>query len=149
MFQVLLQSIFLCSTPNHNKCILFFISFLPQIGNVIYGRLLVANRDMEPELVCMDSAGRSGGLGVITGGNIFQCSLGLVQKVLSPQSTLMKHLGQIMPVEMAAGMNGRVWIRCKTIVATIAAMNAITNSEFMTEAEIRLMVHKLHDTILH
>ncbi|XP_071800401.1 exosome complex component RRP40-like [Asterias amurensis] len=117
------------------------------IGDVVYGRLLVANRDMEPELVCMDSAGRSGGLGVITGGNMFQCSLGLVQKILSPQSTLVKHLGQIMPMEIAAGMNGRVWIRCKTIAATIAAMNAITNAEFMTEAQIRLMVNKLHDTI--
>ena len=68
-------------------------------------------------------------------------------RILSPQSSLMKHLGQIMPMEIAAGMNGRVWIRCKTIAATIAAMNAITNAEFMTEAEIRLMVHKLHDTI--
>ncbi|XP_038056526.1 exosome complex component RRP40-like [Patiria miniata] len=118
------------------------------IGDVVFGRLLVANRDMEPELVCMDSAGRSGGLGIMSdGGFMFQCSLGLVRKMLSPKCTLVKQLGQVMPVELAAGMNGRIWLRGKTVSSTITAMNAISSAEFMTESEIRLMVHRLQDSV--
>ena len=48
----------------------------------MYAKLLVANKDMEPELVCMDSAGRSKGLGVIgrDGGFLHHCSLNLIRK---------------------------------------------------------------------
>ncbi|XP_022106964.1 exosome complex component RRP40-like [Acanthaster planci] len=118
------------------------------IGDVVFGRLLVANRDMEPDLVCMDSGGRSAGLGVVSGGFMFQCSLGLVRKILSPECTLIKQLGQLIPVELAVGMNGRIWLRSKTLSSTITAMNAISSAEWMTEAEIRLMVHKLQDSFL-
>jgi len=42
--------------------------FVLQVGDIIYARLQVANKDMEPELVCMDSMGRSNGYGVIRDG---------------------------------------------------------------------------------
>ena len=51
-----------------------------QIGDVVYARLSVANKDMEPELDCTDGAGRSTGLGTLTGGFMFSCSLGLTRK---------------------------------------------------------------------
>ena len=43
---------------------------------------MVANKDMEPELVCIDSHGRSSGLGVIgrDGGFMFQTSINLIRK---------------------------------------------------------------------
>ena len=43
---------------------------------MIYARLQVANKDMEPELVCLDGTGRSNGYGVIRGGGfMITCSL--------------------------------------------------------------------------
>ena len=48
---------------------------------MVFGRLLAANKDMEPELVCIDSLGRSSGLGVIRdGGLLIHTTLSLVKK---------------------------------------------------------------------
>ncbi|XP_077981637.1 exosome complex component RRP40-like [Glandiceps talaboti] len=115
-----------------------------QIGDVVYAKFLVANKDMEPELVCIDSSGRSNGLGVIAGGGfMFHCSLGLVRKILSPECQLLKLLGKHMPFEIAVGMNGRVWVKARTIDHTIAICNAISSAEFMSETQIKVMVNKL------
>ena len=51
-----------------------------QIGDLVYARLCVANKDMEPELDCTDGSGRSSGLGPLSGGFVFTCSLGLTRK---------------------------------------------------------------------
>ncbi|XP_070564189.1 exosome complex component RRP40-like [Ptychodera flava] len=115
-----------------------------QIGDLVYAKFLVANKDMEPELVCIDSAGRSNGLGVISGGGfVFQCPLGLVRKILSPDCQLLKLLGKHMPFEIAVGLNGRVWVKARTIDHTIAICNAISSVEFMTENQIKIMVNQL------
>ena len=54
---------------------------LQQVGDMVYCRLLVANKDMEPEVVCIDGQGRSGGMGVVrNGGFLFTTSLNLVRK---------------------------------------------------------------------
>ena len=51
-----------------------------QIGGIVYARLAVANKDMEPELDCTDGSGHSTGLGPLNGGFMFSCSLGLCRK---------------------------------------------------------------------
>ena len=40
----------------------------------------MANKDMEPELDCTDGTGHSTGLGQLSGGFVFQCSLGLTRR---------------------------------------------------------------------
>lgn len=61
----------------YNTFLYFF-----QVGDIVYARLLVANKDMEPELVCIDGGGRSSGMGVIgrDGGFLHTCSLNLIRK---------------------------------------------------------------------
>lgn len=51
-----------------------------QIGDIIYARLCVANKDMEPELDCRDGSGKSSGMGQLAGGFMITCSLGLCRK---------------------------------------------------------------------
>lgn len=53
-----------------------------QVGDIVYCKFLVANKDMEPELVCIDGSGKSAGLGVIgrDGGMLLQVPINLVQK---------------------------------------------------------------------
>ena len=41
----------------------------------MYGRLALANKDMEPELVCMSADNRSSGFGELEGGLTFTTSL--------------------------------------------------------------------------
>ena len=61
-----------------------YVYLLQQVGDMVYCRLLVANKDMEPEVVCIDGQGRSSGMGVVrNGGFLFTTSLNLVRKWVS------------------------------------------------------------------
>nr|KAF6484283.1 exosome component 3 [Rousettus aegyptiacus] len=52
-----------------------------QVGDLVYGQFVVANKDMEPEMVCIDSCGRANGMGVIgQDGLLFKVTLGLIRK---------------------------------------------------------------------
>ena len=49
----------------------------------MYARLLVAIKDMEPELVCIDSNGKSSGYRVLRGGFMIQTSTSLAKKYVN------------------------------------------------------------------
>ncbi|XP_053610218.1 exosome complex component RRP40 [Plodia interpunctella] len=110
-----------------------------QIGDVVYAKMLVASKDMEPEIVCVDSTGKKGRMGVLTDGFVFKCSLNLVRKILNPNCPLLNSLKNEWPFEIAAGMNGRIWIKANTMRETIAVGNAILGSEYLTDDEIKSM----------
>ncbi|XP_015759681.1 PREDICTED: putative exosome complex component rrp40 [Acropora digitifera] len=114
-----------------------------QIGDIIYARLCVANKDMEPELDCRDVSGKSSGMGQLTGGFMITCSLGLCRKLLSKEFVLLKSLGNYFPFECTVGMNGKVWINASSTSHTIIIANAITNSEYMTNNQVESMVKQI------
>ncbi|KAG6454890.1 exosome complex component RRP40 [Manduca sexta] len=110
-----------------------------KIGDVIYAKMLNASKDMEPELVCVDSHGKKGRLGVLEDGFVFKCSLNLIRKILNPNCPLLGSLKNEWPFELAAGMNGRIWIKAKTMRETVAVGNAILGSEYLSNEEIKSM----------
>ncbi|XP_014369116.2 exosome complex component RRP40 [Papilio machaon] len=110
-----------------------------QIGDVVYAKTLVGSKDMEPELVCVDSYGKKGRLGVLTDGFLFKCSINLIRKILNPSCPLLDCLKNEWPFELAAGMNGRIWIKAKTMRETIALGNAILGAEYLSDEEIKAM----------
>jgi len=119
-----------------------------QVGDIVYAKQLVASRDMEPELVCVDSYGKKAGLGVLAGGGfMFQLPLHTVRKLLSPKSVLLSTLGKHMVFEIAVGMNGRVWVRARTVKETICLANAVECAEFMNNDQIESMCNKLFDVL--
>jgi len=119
-----------------------------KVGDVLYATLLVASKDTEPELVCIDGTGRSSGLGVITeGGFLLHCSINLVRKILSSECTLFKALAKHLPFEVAVGMNGRVWVKGRSQTETAAIVNTIASAEFMNEKQIKLAVRQARDAI--
>ncbi|KAL4235997.1 Exosome component 3 [Mactra antiquata] len=119
-----------------------------KVGDIVYAKLLVANKDMEPELVCIDSTGRSSGMGVIgrNGGFLYKCSLNLIRKILSTNCPLLSRLGKQIPFETTVGMNGLIYVRARTTVQTITIINAIAASEYMDNDQIISMCKKLADT---
>lgn len=87
-----------------------------QVGDVIYGKLLNAHKEMEPELVCVDSYFKAGKLGPLSNeGFVTSVSLGLVYRLLDPENSILEALGGLFPFELAVGMNGKVWINAKTV----------------------------------
>ena len=87
-------------------------------------------------------------LSTVTGGGfLFSVPLHLVRKLLSPDSILLKKLGQTLKFEIAIGMNGRIWARANEPKETICIANAIWAAEHMTNNEIKPMVDRLSDAL--
>ena len=108
-----------------------------QVGDIIYSKLLVASKDMESELVCVDSFGKKGKLGVLNpNGILFSTSLSLVRKILKPDCPLLSLLSEELKYELAIGLNGKIWIKSKNSVEdTIAIANAILAAEYTAPSE--------------
>lgn len=120
-----------------------------QVGDLVFAKLIVASKDMEPELVCVDSHGKEQKLGVLSSnGMLFTCSLSLIRKILSPNSLLFNTLARSQAFEVAAGMNGRVWVKARTIRETIAVANAILAAEYATPNGIKKICADIEKTLL-
>ncbi|KAI0056090.1 exosome complex exonuclease RRP40 [Artomyces pyxidatus] len=97
-----------------------------KVGSLIYARVSLAHKDMEPELECFDAQTRKAeGFGELKGGFVVRCSLKMSRNLLDPSHFLLPLLGSRFPLDAAVGMNGRVWISSKEPKHTIAAARSI------------------------
>nr|XP_046262754.1 exosome complex component RRP40 [Scatophagus argus] len=104
-----------------------------QVGDLVFAQFIIANKDMEPELVCMDSSGRANGMGVFGGGGLlFTVSLGLVRRLLSPRSEVLSDLQDLFPCELVVGMNGRLWVKSSSVQQTLIIANLLQSCDTMT-----------------
>ncbi|XP_007890128.2 exosome complex component RRP40 [Callorhinchus milii] len=119
-----------------------------QVGDLIFAQFVVANKDMEPELVCIDSCGRSNGMGVIgPDGLLFKVLLGNARKLLSPNCDVIKDLGKLYPFEIVIGMNGRIWVKAKTIQHTLLVANVLESCKNMTNEQRKQVFNKLSENV--
>lgn len=111
------------------------------VGDLVFAKLLVAYKDFESELICVDSLGKKLKLGVLSGGFVFTVSINLARRLRSSECPLMecikKHIQ--VPLEVVVGMNGKVWINAKNERDIIAVGNAILAAEHKTDDEINAM----------
>lgn len=99
----------------------------------MYARVTLANKHMDPELECVSSStGKSEGLGPLTGGMVFDISLGMARRLMLPRPAdqgglvLLEELGsQGAAFEIAVGRNGRVWVDSKSLKGTLGIGRAI------------------------
>ncbi|MEE6517904.1 hypothetical protein FKM82_028475, partial [Ascaphus truei] len=120
-----------------------------KVGDLVYGQFIVANKDMEPELVCIDSSGRANGKGVIgQDGLMFKVSVGLVRKLLTPQNDIIQELMKVYPLEIVIGMNGRIWVKAKTIQQTLIVANILEACEYLTAEQRKQVFAKFSDNVL-
>ncbi|CAK5284147.1 unnamed protein product [Mycena citricolor] len=97
-----------------------------RIGNLVYARVSLAHKDMEPELECFDAQTRkSAGFGELKGGFVTRCSLGMCRLLLDPKHFLLPLFGRRFHLETAVGVNGRVWVSTKEADQTIAIVRCI------------------------
>ncbi|ORY48124.1 hypothetical protein BCR33DRAFT_753297 [Rhizoclosmatium globosum] len=112
-----------------------------EIGALVFARVCLANKDMDPELDCVNpSNGKADGFGEVKGGFMFKCSLGLCRSLLDPKNPFLQHLGAICPFEMAVGMNGRVWVDAGTPKQIIVLVKALLGSEAVPYSKARTYV---------
>lgn len=113
------------------------------LGDIVFARLILANPDLEPELVCVDSSGKKEKLGVLSDGFVFNASLNLVRRILSRNCPLLKRLKKEFNFELAAGMNGRIWIKGRSPKETLGIANAILASAFIPYDQIDSMCNTI------
>lgn len=145
---------------------------LAHSGDVVYARVSVASRDLDPEVVCVDSTCRAAGFGQLKGGLVSSCTTGLARRqaegpadnqgaahaacfeclsisapccrLLSrPPCAILSALGQQLQFEVAVGMNGRLWVNSPDATTTVLVTNALLNSELLTEGQSVAMAEKL------
>jgi len=91
-----------------------------KVGSLVYARISLAHKDMEPELECFDAQTRkAAGFGELKGGFMSKCSLGVCRLLLDPKHFLLPLLGARFPFDIAVGTNGRVWFRAPDVKETI------------------------------
>lgn len=108
-----------------------------QSGALVYARVSLANKHMDPELECVSSStGKADGLGPLTGGMLFTVSLGMARRLMMPkpaeqgQVVILEELGAAgLAFEIAVGRNGKVWVDSKSVKATLAIGRAIQETD--------------------
>ena len=64
-------------------------------------------------------------------------------RLLAKPSPVLKALGARLKYECVVGVNGRVWVKAADVAQTIIVVNAVRNSEFMSEEQCRQMVEQM------
>lgn len=115
------------------------------IGDAVYARVVAAARDVEPELECMSVRKKADGFGELAGGTVLRVSLSHARALMEPDCPVLRCLGELIPYEVAVGLNGRVWIKAQNASNTILVSNAIANSEWLNPEQVHAMVVALFE----
>lgn len=117
-----------------------------KVGSVVYARVSLAHKDMEPELECFDAAThKSDGFGELKEGYIVNCNLATCRALLDRNHYLLPLVGARAPVETAIGVNGRIWVSSDTPHNTILIARCLQSfdEEGTDEATMRSFINDI------
>ena len=127
-------------------------------GTLVYARIETMPPSMDPTLSCQlgpHDAGiprkewmtNEGTYGELKGGTCRKIPLGLARELLYPKNIVLYELGKAVPFELCIGVNGFLWVHSPRPEYTILILNAIVNSQVLTEPQVRGMVKSLVETV--
>lgn len=122
-----------------------------EVGTLVYARVVLANKDMEPEVSCAAPPGvgakdwvtKESVFGELEGGNVFDCPQALCRELLATDSAVLDALGGVAPFELAIGVNGRVWIAATDVRHAILVQHAVLQSQAVRDDEAAELVDHL------
>merc|ERR1712194_599531 len=88
-----------------------------------------------------------GTYGELKGGTCQKIPLGLARELLHPKNLVLHELSKSIAFEVCIGVNGLLWVHSTRPEYSILILNAIMNSQVLTEAQVRGMVKSLMDTV--
>ena len=107
-----------------------------KIGQLVYARVLTADRFTEPELSCVDPvSAKADGFGLLHSPTptdsdmLFPISLGLARSLLRPSHPLLPAIAAHFPFEAAVGHNGLVWVRAAHPKHVIAVNKVLQHAD--------------------
>ncbi|CAI4050741.1 exosome non-catalytic core subunit RRP40 SKDI_15G0190 [Saccharomyces kudriavzevii IFO 1802] len=98
-----------------------------QVGDLVYARVCTAEKELEAEIECFDSTtGRDAGFGQLEDGTIIDVNLNFARQLLfNNDFPLLKVLAAHTKFEVAIGLNGKIWVKCKEVSNTLACYRTI------------------------
>jgi exosome complex component RRP40 len=102
-----------------------------QLGSLVYGRVSLADKDIEPEIECFDATtGKAGGFGELKGGYLIEVSLAYARFLLFEEGAeLLAKIGEKVSFEVAIGVNGKVWINAEDSLVVLKISNLLRECE--------------------
>ncbi|KAI2627216.1 hypothetical protein GGS21DRAFT_258743 [Xylaria nigripes] len=111
----------------------------PQLvhGALVYARVCLANRHMDPELECVSpTTGKADGLGPLIGGMLYDISLGMARRLLMRKSVeegkvvVLEEVGSAgLAFETAVGRNGKLWVNSESITTILIVGRAVKETD--------------------
>ncbi|KAI1403177.1 hypothetical protein F4819DRAFT_451711 [Hypoxylon fuscum] len=106
-------------------------------GSLVYARVCLANRHMDPELECVSpTTGKADGLGPLNGGMVFGISLGMARRLLMRKSVeegrvvVLEELGSAgLVFETAVGRNGKIWVSSENTKTVLVVGRAVKETD--------------------
>lgn len=112
------------------------------VGALVYGRITLANRDMEPEMECMAASGKAEGFGELLDGFMTSVSLLSCRRLLNADHPILSNFAQICSFEMVVGLNGRIWVLGDSVKATVAISRTLTKTDGATSKKLLDVIRK-------
>ncbi|RXG73399.1 Exosome complex component RRP40 [Armadillidium vulgare] len=120
-----------------------------KLGDLVYGQLLVASKDMEPEMVCIDIYNRAVGMGILPeGGFLFTIPLHVARSIINPKNPFLLEIARHISYSIVVGFNGRVYVKAGRRAEMVAIMHAIQLLEETNLEEATSSLSKLIDSFL-
>jgi len=127
-------------------------------GTLIYARIETIPPSMDPTMSCQlgphdagiprkDWMTNEGTYGELKGGTCRKVPIGLARELLYPKNVVLYELSKSIAFEICIGVNGFMWVHSSRPEYTILILNAIMNSQVLTEPQVRGMVESLVDTV--
>ena len=129
-----------------------------EVGALVYARVTLAHRDMEPECSCAAPPGVSAKdwvtkesiFGELSGGHVFDCPPLLCRRLAPADddgddavSPVLDALGAHAPFELAVGANGRVWLKSESAAMVVLAQTAILRSQGVADEDHEALVEQV------
>lgn len=119
------------------------------IGDIIFCRVLISNRDMQPILTCKSPTFNKSWVSgealfmQLKNGFMFQSSLNWCHKLNCINSPHLQFLATFFPFEIAIGVNGRIWCKTSNTKHTLLLSNIIKNGQYLNMKQFQIMTHSL------
>jgi exosome complex component RRP40 len=113
-----------------------------QPGDIIYARVTFADKDMDPEIECINANGKSDGMGPLAGGYLVTCSTGMAKQLMDPKNIILNAAAELSEFEVVVGLNGRVWISSKDVKTSAILVSMIKHCDGMDPKAIASHVAK-------
>ncbi|KAJ3307182.1 Exosome component 3 [Kappamyces sp. JEL0829] len=111
------------------------------IGSLVYGRITIANRDMDPEMECVGLSSKSEGFGELgTDGTVATLSLPMSRSLMNPANPILQELSKALSFELVVGLNGLAWINGESTQSTAFIYSVLVSCDGQSASKTREII---------